>query len=334
MKQPVRIFKEENTYDLHVMWTVHTKCNYACSYCPDHLHNGNTSWLKLKDITGFVDRIHEHYVKRLGYKNILFSLTGGEPTLWKDFLPFIEYIHHKGFYSGLTTNGSVSLRFWERVSTYFNYICLSFHPESADPDKFLKTYQFLHDHPQTVIPSVRAMMHPDEKMWEKSVKLIEELKKFPNWVYQCVHILDDYATSQPKKIDYHSKDKENTILKNSHVQQFHDNSVVHVPRVDFRHSVEYEDQSHEILDENKLINKNKTNFKGWSCHIGLELLSITDEGYVYRSACGSSGALSVLGHLSTYREIDLPLHPIVCNLPGCYCPTDIRISKSLLQETS
>ena len=147
MKQPIRIFKKENTYDLHVMWTIHTKCNYACSYCPDHLHNGETSWLKLKDITDFIDRIHEHYVKRLGYKNILFSLTGGEPTLWKDFLPFIEYIHHKGFYSGLTTNGSVSLRFWERVSTYFNYICLSFHPESADPDKFLKTYQFLHDHP-------------------------------------------------------------------------------------------------------------------------------------------------------------------------------------------
>lgn len=306
------------------MWSIHNKCNYACSYCPDILHNGDTSWLRMDYLQGFIDRVHDHYVKRLGHKNILFSFTGGEPTLWKDFLPFIEYINSKGFYCGLTSNGSVSINFWERISTYFNYICLSFHPESADPVKFLKTYKFLHDHPQTVIPSVRVMMHPREEMWKKSVNLVKELKKFSNWSYQCVHILNDYGMNS-KKIDYGSKDKEDYLLQNSYVKQFHDNNVIHIPQVDFHYGVEYKNLMRETLDENQLINQGLVNFNGWNCNIGLEQLFIIYSGEVYRAGCKVGG---VLGDISSYEKINFPITPIKCHLNGCYCPTDTRIPKS------
>ena len=129
------------------------------------------------------------------------------------------------------------------------------------------------------------------------------------------------------------KIKKTIFSKILHVEQFHDNSVVHMPKVDFRHGVEYQDQSHERLDENKLINENNTNFKGWSCNIGLEQLSIGYSGHIHRGGCQWPRGRAI-GHLSRYQEIDFPIHPIICNLPGCYCPTDIRISKSLLQETS
>ena len=324
LTQPVRIYKKENTYDLHVMWSIHNKCNYACSYCPDILHNGNTAWLNLLDLKGFIDRIHEHYVGRLKHKNILFSFTGGEPTLWKDFLPFIEYIHSKGFLCGLTSNGSVSLQFWERVSTYFNYICLSFHPESATPEKFLRAYKFLHDHPQTVIPTLRIMMHPNEEMWHKSEVLIEELKKFPNWVYQCVHILDDYGQAS-KRINYNSRDKEEYLVQNSHREQFTQNEFVHVPNIDFNHGVEYDDDHNEPLDENKLINQGHVNFNGWDCNIGLEQLFIHPSGKIYRAGCRVGGEL---GHICLYERINFLISPIKCNLSGCYCPTDIRVTKS------
>ena len=95
------------------MWSIHNKCNYQCSYCPEELHNGTLQWLSLEVLKGFVDKIENHYIKVLGHKNILFSFTGGEPTLWKDFKIFVNYIHQKGFKSGLTSNNSVSEVFWK-----------------------------------------------------------------------------------------------------------------------------------------------------------------------------------------------------------------------------
>ena len=325
---PIKIFKRENTYDLHVMWAIHNKCNYACSYCPDNLHNGDITKVKLDTLKGFVDKVRRHYVDRFGYKNILFSMTGGEPTLWKGFLPFVEYCHEKGLCCGLTSNGSVSLRFWERVSSYFDYICLSFHPESADPDNFLKTYKFLHDHPKTVIPSIRVMMHPKDSLWEKSVALVEKLKKFPNWTYQCVHILDDYGSSS-KKIDYASKEKEEYLLKNAFVEQYKDNRFVYLPKVGFNYGVEYEDHTFETLDENKLINKNQVNFKGWDCNIGLEQLFILYDGNIFRAGCQVGG---YLGNIFDYEKIKFPIGSVKCYRNACYCPTDIRISKRRSQE--
>ena len=112
---PVKITKGKNTYDLHVMWAIHNKCNYACTYCPEGLHSGEYNWLRLEDMKGFINKINNHYVKELGFKNVLFSFTGGEPTLWPDFRNFLKYINGFGFRVGLTTNGSVSVNYWKQI---------------------------------------------------------------------------------------------------------------------------------------------------------------------------------------------------------------------------
>jgi len=318
-----KIEKDGKTYDLHVMWSIHNKCNYACSYCPDDLHNGSISWIKLNDMKGFINKIEEHYVQKLGFKNILFSFTGGEPTLWRDFQEFLEYINQKGFRVGLTTNASVSVKFWERVSTYFDYICMSYHAESANNEHFVKTYQYLHDHPETVIPSVRIMMHKDPKLWEKCEEVLKEIKKFPNYTYQCVHILESYGHN-PTKYNYGSEEKEQFLDQNAFQFQFNDNSKVFFPKVDFHYKATYKDGTVEKLDENKLISNNNVNFKDWSCYIGIEQLFIHHSGWIKRSGCNVGG---YLGHINDLPNISFPLNPIKCTANGCYCPTDIRISK-------
>jgi hypothetical protein len=200
MNKNIRISKGDNTYDLHVMWSIHNKCNYSCSYCPDNLHNGDWTWLRFKQVTEFIDKMEDHYVKRLGFKNILISFTGGEPTLWKDFKKFVKYI-----------NDSVSPKYGEGISSALDYICLSFPPEKADINKFLACYEYLHNPEDSVIPSVRVMMHKDPDLWSKGEKFIHQLKKFSNWSYECVHILKNYGIDS-EKIVYDSKEKP-TFLK-------------------------------------------------------------------------------------------------------------------------
>lgn len=320
---PIKIEKDGMTYDLHVMWSIHNKCNYQCSYCPPALNSGNFSGLKLENLKGFIDRIEKHYAEKLGFKNILFSFTGGEPTLWPDFREFIKYIEHKGFRLGLTTNASVGLNYWNQISTYFDYICLSFHPESADVDSFLKTFEYLHNADKTVIPSVRVMMHPDQKLWNKSIELVDKLKKYSNWTYECVHILDDYGM-ESNKIDYKDSKKVEFLEQNAFNSQFKDNSTITEPSVKFNYKITYKNNEIEKLDENKLINDGSANFRGWNCFIGLEQLYIHSNGLIKRAGCNVG---PWLGTIAEYESINFPERPIKCQRDNCFCPTDIRISK-------
>lgn len=324
MKDTVKICKGDNTYDLHVMWSIHNKCNYECSYCPSELHDGEWQWLNLERIKKFIDKIENHYVHRLGFKNILFSFTGGEPTLWKDFKPFIQYIDKKGFRCGVTTNGSVSPGFWSNISHAFDYICLSFHPEKAEETRFLENYKFLHDEIKTVIPSIRVMMHKDHKLWLKSISLIEKLRTFPNWSYQAVHVLKNYGMGS-EKIDYGSKTKNEFLSEHAFQEQFKDNSVIKIPSVSFNYNIQDNQGKIEKLNENELINNDNVDFLGWNCHIGIEELFIHFSGIVKTSGCGSA---SEIGNILEHEKIRFPTKPTICKDKGCYCPTDIRITKS------
>lgn len=324
MSDIVKITKDKNTYDLHVMWSLHNKCNYHCSYCPDRLNRGEYNHLNLVNLKIFIDQIKKYHRDQLGYKKILFSFTGGEPTIWPGFQEIVTYIKDQGFSLGLTTNGSVALNFWERTSRFFDYICLSYHPESADGVRFLKTYEYLHNDPETVNPSVRLMMHPKAELWKKSEAMLEEIKKFPNWTYECVHILEDYGSWIPTKKTYVEKDKAEFLEQNAFNSQFKAADLLKLPKTDFNYAIEDKSGKVEKLKENQLINENKVDFKGWSCFIGLEQLFITGDGLIMRSGCGEGG---ILGTVLKPNDFTFPTKPVTCSKAGCYCPTDVRISK-------
>ncbi len=326
MKKPIEIKKSGTTYDLHVMWAIHHRCNYACSYCPDDLHNGEISHLKLDELKGFIDYLYDHYVVKLNMKNLLFSFTGGEPTLWRDFRAFLDYAASKGIKLGITTNGSVNVNFWKGISEHFDYICLSYHSESADDEKFYKTFEYLHNDKSTVIPSVRFVMHHKNALWERSVNMKNRITEFPNWTYECVHILNDYGKT-PVKMDYNSEEKEIFLKEHAFKSQFLDSNYVKLPEVAFNYAVNYTDGSVEKLDENKLISTGDVNFLGWECSIGLEQLLIAPTGDILSAGC-PVGVKQWHGNVFKENSIKLPTKPILCTYDGgCFCPTDIRISK-------
>ncbi len=316
----------ETTYDLHVMWSIHNRCNYSCSYCPDELHNGSSSWLKLDDLKYFVEVTLSHYKIKLGAKNILFSFTGGEPTLWRDFKPFVKYLGERDIRVGLTTNGSVSTNFWDGIVDYFDYICLSFHTESADAENFIEKYKYFHNNKKCVVPSVRVMMHKNNELWNKALKVIEGIKKYKNHTIECVHILENYGTSS-EKISYEDPKKEIFMEKNSFLEQYKKSSLIPERKLGFE-DYQVENDSGDVgkLYENDLINKDQVNFSGWECAIGIEQLFVHFNGGVKTSGCEMG---KEIGNILYPEFIDFPVKPVICKVKNCYCPTDVRITKSL-----
>ena len=86
-------------YPGHVAATIFTGgCNFKCPFC----HNSNL--ITTPSFSVSEDEIFSFLNKR---KNILSGvcITGGEPTLHTDLIPFIEKIRHFGYKIKLDTNG-------------------------------------------------------------------------------------------------------------------------------------------------------------------------------------------------------------------------------------
>ncbi len=143
LNKPIEIFRRSPSYEMTISWTIHNSCNYKCSYCPPSLHTGGTKNLDLERSIEFVKNIKSHYVDGLGMKNVLISFSGGEPTLWKGFEELCYTIGKLGLRMSITSNGSTSLKYWDRIARFFDTIVFSFHSEYADPDQYFENYRAL-----------------------------------------------------------------------------------------------------------------------------------------------------------------------------------------------
>jgi molybdenum cofactor biosynthesis enzyme MoaA len=74
------------------------------------------------------------------------SITGGEPTVNKNLLPFIEWLRSN--YRDvamvlLTTNGSASLKYYEKICALVEAISFSTHSEHIDEQEFFSKVELL-----------------------------------------------------------------------------------------------------------------------------------------------------------------------------------------------
>lgn len=127
-----------------VTWDIGRRCNYDCSYCPPHRHDNFSEHFSLDALIKTATNLFEYirlYNKYRGYKKVSICLTGGEPTINPDFIPFIKYLRETydnefkdEFKCGLavTTNGAMSEKVAQALLKYFNYATISYHSE-ADP---------------------------------------------------------------------------------------------------------------------------------------------------------------------------------------------------------
>jgi organic radical activating enzyme len=130
-------------YDLSITvnWFIGSRCNFDCSYCPDKWHDKTSSHWPIDKLQAAWKKILISNPKK-DVKYHVFIL-GGEPTLNKDFLPFLKWLTsnfgHILADVGVITNGTASLKYYEEMINYCTWVTFSTHSEFMNEKKFFNT---------------------------------------------------------------------------------------------------------------------------------------------------------------------------------------------------
>lgn len=293
-----------------VNWCLGNTCNFECSYCPEGLHNGSVRWPELETLKRFISEV----VEQVAPRKVYFEFTGGEVTLYKHFTELCQHVTSLGAKVGLISNGSRTVKWWESHKQYFDHVCLSFHPEFADPNHFLKIIELLHNDIRT---HVNIMMSPEKfdycaDIANKAVELGNISFALQPLIHDFGSELYDYTPEQKDMID----------------RQWH----YFGKRIEMTKSFEfYRGAMNKIYENGKTVNQaphvfinDKTNdWSGWKCYAGVEQIVIDMEGWIYRGWCKMGGWIGRIDD----PNLEISKDPILCQKTMCHCNFDIMSTK-------
>ena len=281
---------------IKVEWNLGKRCNYDCSYCPSSIHDNHSPHTDINILEQTVDRLCE-----LG-KPLRISLTGGEPCVHPDIEELFDYFKRKNiFWINVTTNGTRGYRWYLDNEMFFNHIVFSLHFE-FDYTRIVDTILKYYDATEKEF-FVNVMAHHDYIPQVKTVvKKFQEIGiKFAvrriRWTEGDHNVFDD--------LRYQGKDLEWLLEQDATARpncRINDDQIMHA---------------------NDVIKKHMNQFKGWTCHAGLESLMINWNGEVHRATCRVGGSLGNI-YQGTFVA---PTEPITCTRDWCTCAADIPLSK-------
>lgn len=124
-----------------VGWQIGARCNYDCMYCPTEYHNDTDPLHDLKTLQKAWISLHNQ-TKSKGLKYKL-TFTGGEPTINRNFIPFLQWLQKEYGSSILriivTTNGSASYKYYYKLYEVVDSVSFSTHSEHINEEKFFDT---------------------------------------------------------------------------------------------------------------------------------------------------------------------------------------------------
>ena len=107
--KPIKLEKLITPRFKYIEWKLHNVCNYDCSFCGEEHKDGSNRWKDLDTYKMYVDKL----VAAAGDMPLWIQFTGGEPTLYPKLIELFQYMKSKGVYTGMVTNGTRTLRWWE-----------------------------------------------------------------------------------------------------------------------------------------------------------------------------------------------------------------------------
>lgn len=129
---------------LYVQWVIGIRCNFECSYCPDVWHDKTSPHKTLDELKNVWRELVKQAQK--SSKAIALSIIGGEPTMNKNLLPFLQWV--KVYYRqtdvnlNVYTNGTDTLDNYKKLIKYCN-LYFSTHSEFMNEYKFFSTVKDL-----------------------------------------------------------------------------------------------------------------------------------------------------------------------------------------------
>ena len=270
-------------------WLIHYKCNFRCPYCFFYNY-WNEVEKKNVDIS-YIKWIHAYKKIYNKYGDIKVIITGGEPTLFKNFKSLIIELNKFADVS-FDTNLSINCKNLEDlVSNIDNsklFIGASFHPGFAKTDEFIKKMLILKKY--NINSRVHFVTYP------QNLSMMSEVKKI------C---LDQDIRFVP--IPFRGQYK-NKIYPVSFTQE--EKNLIY----DITNDIKNIDKKWSNVQVEQVDSKNKL------CRAGQMYARVDCDGTVYPCANDfkETGGRNILGNLLD-EKFEMKKEPMVCSHDKCPC---------------
>lgn len=312
MNKLVKIKTKNNI--LVVDWILSNVCNFKCTYCSPDSNGGDQYWPDIENCKIAIKKITE----QSAHDYRIYTILGGEPTVWKDFTQLATIIKETDSNSvvNILTNGSRTIKWWNKTKQYIDKVSISFHHEQADADHTIEVVNSIQHDCQTNIQMLMDVNH-----FEKCIEIFKKLRDNTNVPIQLKKLQVEFGGKEWMK--YSTEQME--IIKRLHKETAHRPSTKrNITSLGI--NCFYDDGTVTQENNHDLIQSGNNKFYGWKCNIGRDLLVISSNGNVIpANACNTK---MILGNIKTDpHNIKLLTDPVVCAYKECTCGSDIEITK-------
>lgn len=318
-KIPIKLEKLVTPKFKYIEWKLHNVCNYDCSFCGEKHKDGSNRWKDLDTYKMYVDKL----VDAAKDKPLWIQFTGGEPTLYPKLIDLFKYIKSKGVYTGIVTNGTRTLRWWEefKESKSLDHLYVTFHTEQkADREHISKVLNLFHNEPIKTVCLVTHVIKTVEEAFDAVDYFVENTGALIYSKAMTIVAYDIYELYTPEQL---AKLRKQTLYYGN---KYEDKCKTELPvdmQLNSQLKFTYSDGSIEEIETAQKIMKDRRNlFKNWKCNIGVDNARI-EYDKVYRGICGAGTMMADLNTDTFSFEKD----PISCPYRECHCAINLGTYK-------
>ena len=329
---------------LTIQWLLGKRCNYDCSYCPPHLHDSVSPFIRLEQAKNFCNAVDSYCSQqRLQTK---WNFTGGEPFIDPGFLALAQYIKSKNttYQMNVITNGSLPLRIYLQAQTIFDGITVSLHLErsfseientlqkiAAIKDCFVSinlmflpgrlpeveklTHQIQQYHIPYVLKKITPVWTPDQYLPfgrsgtdRKNVRLHD----LETQTWQKIMYKQEADSQRQGLIDSYYTETEREVLESNSGKNVWQNC-----------GVWFDDGSYREMNSDNLLASDRVSFTDWICYAGVDSLHVDHDGQIYRASCLNDAAIGHISESSVFCD-----KPTRCHKKYCICSSEIATRKA------
>jgi len=321
---PIRVERRTPNEAKVIEWRIHNVCNYDCTFCGLPNKNGSERWLTLEEYKTHAQKL----INAANGKPLWIYITGGEPTLFPDLLPLLEFLKSKDVYVGLQTNGSRTIRWWQELAdkNLVDELIISFHSDTVDSTSHVTdVFNLFHDKSTLTICIVTHSIINVEWALQAHSEIVENTGA---WVIMKT-MWDNSKGDRTHMIKHHSPEivaklKSNDTVIGKLADTKKQPELTPAVKTEMIVSVIYNNETVETYSPYMLSKEQKNNFYGWQCNIGKEFLFI-EHTKLFRGTCKMGGEYADL----KTDDIQFPDDFVKCELSNCFCARDVVATKYL-----
>lgn len=244
-------------------------CNYSCWYCWPGAHAGTQKFPPLNELS---KKNLIHIVKSLqGDRKLVIKCSGGEPTMFSELINYMTFFKEElDAEIELMTNGSRTIKYWERNIKWFDFVSVSVHPLDADTDHLIKLGNLFKQNNLEYNMRVMVLADKMDLVHETARKLSSAgIRVSPKWIdlsmidYAVEDVVTDWDPGKYKTegVDFQAFDHKQPRAK----QLVYDNTIIHYKTKKFKRLLE-EKWRHTSLKDFK------GSWNGYKCYAPAEYL--------------------------------------------------------------